>query len=113
MTINEMLKEAVENIKAFMDTDLVLGTPVVNEDNEVIAIPISKMSIGFATIIAELEKKQDSNSNLPIGSIGGGANIQPIGFLVIRGKETKFVRTEVDSQWNGILENMLKYFCKR
>lgn len=113
MEVTELLRDAVNSVKSMLDIDSVIGTPIVNND-DVIVIPITKMSIGFAGAGGEMEGKYPKAcKELPLGGIGGGANIQPLGFLVINGEKVKFVNiTGEENKWEKYAEGVLNFFSK-
>lgn len=113
MEVTELLRDAVTNVKSMLDIDSVIGTPIVNND-EVVVIPITKMSIGFASAGGEMEGKfPKALKELPIGGIGGGANIQPLGFLVVSGEKVKFVNVDGgENKWEKYAETVLNFLSK-
>lgn len=113
MEVTELLRDAVGSVKSMLDIDSVIGVPIVNNEN-VTVIPITKMSIGFAGAGGEMEGKYPKAlKELPIGGIGGGANIQPLGFLVINGERVKFVSVEGgDNKWEKYAETVLDFLSK-
>lgn len=112
MEITELLHKAVSDVKSALDADCVIGSPVVNEF-DLTVVPISRMTIGFAGLGGELDSKSKKEKDLPLGGIGGGANIQPIGFLVISGEKVKFVNIEGgDNKWEKYAETVLDFLSK-
>lgn len=113
MEVTELLRDAVDRVKSVLDIESVIGAPIVNND-EVTVIPITKMSIGFAGAGGEMEGKQPKSfKELPIGGVGGGANIQPLGFLVINGEKVKFVNVDGgENKWEKYAENVLEFLSK-
>lgn len=113
MEVTELLRDAVSSVKSMLDIDSVIGTPIVNND-DVTVIPITKMSIGFAGAGGEMEGKYPKAiKELPLGGIGGGANIQPLGFLVINGERVKFVNIiGEENKWEKYAESVLSFFSK-
>ncbi|MBR1747995.1 MAG: sporulation protein YtfJ [Clostridia bacterium] len=113
MEITDVLKDALDKIKTIMDVETVVGSPIVNNEY-VRVIPITKMSLGFAGLGGELEgKKMIKDKELPLGGIGAGANIEPVGFLVVNGERVKFLSlSEGEDKWEKRLENIVEYFGK-
>ena len=111
--ITEMLCEAIERVKTMLDSECIVGNPILNNDY-ITVIPISKMTLGFAGAGGEIEAKNIKNdNNLPIGGVGGGANIEPIGFLVINEDKVKFLNIEGGAdKWERYIENILDLFSK-
>ena len=89
--IQGLMKTAMESIKDMVDVNTVIGEPVESQDGSVI-IPVSRVSFGFAAGGGEYmpdSDREDGNggggqSSLPFaGGSGGGASVQPVGFLVV------------------------------
>ncbi len=89
--INGMMDLSMEKIREMADANTIVGTPITAPDGTML-IPISKVSLGFATGGAdfgghekETEKKDstvtDRKSNFG-GGAGAGVNITPIAFMV-------------------------------
>ena len=113
MEITDVFKDALEKVKGIMDVNTVIGAPIINNDY-VRVIPITKISLGFGGIGGELEGKQlKQEKELPLGGMGAGAHIQPVGFLVVSGERVKFLSvTEGENKWEKYLENAIDYFTK-
>lgn len=114
MEITDMLKEAVSNVKSILDIDSVIGTPIVNEDNLVV-VPITKMSVGFVSLGGEVQGKFEKDlKTLPLGGIGGGANISPQGFLVIDGDKVKFINIDKENgtKWTDYASTVLDFLSR-
>lgn len=111
--ITEMLCETIKKVRDLLDAECVIGDPIVNNDY-VTVIPITRMTLGFAGAGAEIEGKHLKNdNNLPIGGVGGGADIRPVGFLVINEDRAKFINIEGGTdKWEKYIENVLDLFAK-
>lgn len=107
MEITALLKEAVNSVKSVLDINRVIGEPI-NAGNATI-LPITKMIIGFASGGGEAEGKSIKTKELPIGGVGGGANILPIGFLIITPTSVKYLKTEGADTWTDILQKLVNY----
>ncbi|UNK20478.1 GerW family sporulation protein [Paenibacillus sp. N3/727] len=94
--IQGLMQTAMENIKAMVDVNTIVGDPVNTPDGTVI-LPISKVAFGFAAGGSDYNTQNGSSghtggdkqqqSSLPFGGgSGGGVSIRPIAFLVV-GKE--------------------------
>ncbi len=86
--INEIISTSLEKIKEISDTDTVIGEQIKTDSGTVI-IPISKVSIGFASGGIDFgTKKNDEKKTGVNDSFGGGGGtgltITPIGFLIIK-----------------------------
>jgi sporulation protein YtfJ len=88
-----MFKTSFENIKGMLDSNTVVGNPI-SLSNGTTIIPISKLSVGFATgglDTGAMPKKANKFG----GGGGSGMSISPVGFLVIdKNGKTDFVSVE-------------------
>lgn len=112
MKIDEVLTEALKGIKCVLDADAIIGKPIIN--NGVTVIPITKMTVGFLTAAAELESKHARvMEGMPLGSAGGGATINPIGFLVIESTRVKFIPMEgEEDKWSNLIAMAKDWFLR-
>ena len=81
--IPEIIRSSLENIRAMVDANTVVGEPI-NTAPGTIIIPISKITVGFATGGLDFNSKTEAPMKQNFGGGGGtGLNIIPIGFLVV------------------------------
>lgn len=91
--IEGLMNSAMENIKAMVDVNTIVGDPVETPNGEVI-IPISRVSFGFAAGGGEYMKKaggngngkdkeKESDSSPFAGGSGAGVSLSPVAFLVV------------------------------
>ena len=83
--LEDIIRTSLENIRSMIDANTVIGTPISTE-NGVTIIPISKVSVGYASGGLDFNGKHKQD-NLPqnFGAGGGtGVSINPVGFLVIK-----------------------------
>ncbi|KQY87716.1 sporulation protein YtfJ [Paenibacillus sp. Root52] len=96
--IQGLMETAMENIKAMVDVNTIVGDAVETPDGTVI-LPISKVGFGFAAggsdFNVNVEKKESGSASTaehaksakvasPFGGgSGGGVSIRPIAFLVV------------------------------
>ena len=93
--IQGLMDTAMSNIKAMVDVNTIVGTPVTTPDNSVI-IPISTVSFGFGAGGSEFAPKKGSvteGAQNPMfgGGAGSGANIKPVAFLVVSGGNVRLL----------------------
>ncbi len=109
--IEEILKNTIESIKNSIDSESVIGKPIVNGDGSII-LPVSKFSCGFVVGGGEYpfskdKRKVDVVSREGMAGVSsGGVTIMPVGFLVC-GREKKFVSIDNDvheSKWTDLLK---------
>ncbi|MBO5716010.1 MAG: sporulation protein YtfJ [Clostridia bacterium] len=90
---DSMFKTSFENIKSMLDSNTVVGNPI-SLSNGTTIIPISKLSVGFATGGLDTGA-QPKKANKFGGGGGSGMSISPVGFLVIdKNGKTEFVNIE-------------------
>ena len=88
-----MFKTSFDNIKGMLDSNTVVGSPIELSNGTTI-IPISKLSVGFAT--GGVDAGTSAQKSPKFGGGGGsGMSVTPIGFLVInKDGKTDFVSVE-------------------
>lgn len=82
MSLPEVLKTALDQIKYIAKTETVFGDPI--EVGKTTLIPISKVSIGFAAGGANSEKRSGAGTGT-----GGGVQILPVAFISVSGDKIK------------------------
>lgn len=92
--IDGLMKTTMDSIKDMIDVNTIVGDPVHTNEGAVI-IPISKVTIGFASGGSEYqcqEKKQEIQGKYPFGGgSGAGMSLQPIAFLVVNQDDVKLL----------------------
>ena len=88
-----MFKSSFENIKSMLDSNTVMGTPVQIAGGTTI-IPISKLSVGFAT--GGVDSGANPQKSAKFGGGGGsGMSVTPVGFLIVdKNGKTEFISVE-------------------
>ncbi len=101
MPLSDVIKTSLENIKTIIDSNTVLGEPVTVLDNTAI-IPVSKISIGFASAGAEYSGKTDAKTGNKFGGGGGtGITLVPIAFIVVnKDGDVKMLNVDANSSVN-------------
>ena len=108
----DLLQEVFDGIERTLDVNSVIGTPITNGDSTV--IPISRMTIGFGSGGGEIESKNlHKSKDPPIGALGGGASISPIGFLVLDGFSVNYIRAEGGEVWGDAIGTVLNLLTKK
>lgn len=111
MNIIELLKEVFDGIEKTLDVNSVIGETITHSDYKI--LPISKMSVGFGSGGGEIEGKNTHRTkDAPVGALGGGATITPVGFLVMMENEVKFIKIHGGDGINECLENILENVLK-
>lgn len=115
--IEGLMTTAMNSIQDMIDVNTIIGEPIETSNNIVI-IPISKVSFGFAAGGSEFKgetideyKKVDKEENiqykLPFGGgAGAGVTINPIAFLVIQANQVKLMPVNHSSSLDKLLDYM-------
>lgn len=80
--MSEMIRASLDGIKDFTDVDTVFGKAVTTQSG-VTVIPVSKISIGFATGGLDIPGKRQLSHNNFGGGSGTGVSITPVAFLTV------------------------------
>lgn len=109
--IESLIENTINNMKTVIDTDNVIGKPIISDGN--VIIPISKVSFGFVTGGGEYSETvpKVKLGELPhAGAGGGGVTITPIGFLVCKGNTQNLIKVEKDNgevKWLDLVKTAL------
>lgn len=105
--LDEMLKKTVESIKHAVESDDVIGKPVIAADGSIV-LPVNKLSYGFAVGGGEYGNA-DKDSDYPYSAVcGGGITLTPVGFLIC-GREKRFIsvdKSDSGSKWLDLLKDV-------
>lgn len=84
--LQDIIRTSLESIRTLVDANTIIGTPYVT-DNNVTIIPVSKISVGFATGGLDYLGKNETAAVSKLQNFGGagstGVSIVPVGFIVI------------------------------
>lgn len=115
--IEGLMTTAMNSIQDMIDVNTIIGEPIETSNNIVI-IPISKVSFGFAAGGSEFkgetvdeytkkEKEEQVQYRLPFGGgSGAGVTINPIAFLVIQENNVKLMPVNHTSSLDRLLDYM-------
>lgn len=115
--IESLMTTAMNSIQDMIDVNTIIGEPIETVNNIVI-IPISKVSFGFAAGGSEfkgetideykkVEKEEQIQYRLPFGGgSGAGVTINPIAFLVIQSDNVKLMPVNHSSSVDKLLDYM-------
>ena len=115
--IEGLMVTAMNSIQDMVDVNTIIGDPIETSNNIVI-IPISKVSFGFAAGGSEFkgetideytkkEKEEEIQYRLPFGGgSGAGVTINPIAFLVIQPNNVKLMPVNHTSSLDKLLDYM-------
>ena len=81
--MQDVIATSLQNIKNLIDTNTVIGTPIVANGTTI--IPISKVSMAYATGGLDYGGKTDPSKEPKNFGAGGGTGLtmQPLGFLIV------------------------------
>ena len=113
--IEGLMITAMNSIQDMIDVNTIIGEPIETSNNVVI-IPISKVSFGFAAGGSEFkgetvdeyskkDKEEEIQYRLPFGGgSGAGVTINPIAFLVIQSNNVKLMPINHSSSLDKLLD---------
>lgn len=121
--IEGLMNTTMNSIKDMIDVNTIIGEPIETSNNVVI-IPISKVSFGFAAGGSEFngetvdeykkaDKEEQIQYRLPFGGgTGAGVTINPIAFLVIQPDNVKLMPVTHTSGLDKLLDYVPDLFDK-
>ncbi len=82
--VSGLMGETMDKIREMVDVNTVVGDPI--QAGGVTILPISKVSVGFASGGTDLDlKKQEKSGNTAFGGAGGASvKVTPVAFLVVK-----------------------------
>ena len=81
--IKDIISDSLNQVRTIVDADTIVGKQIVTPSGVVI-IPISKVSMGFASGGLDIPNKKAENNVKNFGGGGGtGVTVTPVGFLVV------------------------------
>ena len=121
--IEGLMSSAMISIEDMIDVNTIIGDPI-QTNNNIVIIPISKVSFGFAaggsefneeTIEEYIKKDRDEQVQykLPFGGgSGAGVCINPVAFLVVQDKVVKILHVNNSSAIDRLLDYVPDLFNK-
>ena len=110
--VSNILDVTVEKMRSVADADTIIGDRIELAEG-VVAIPVSKVSYGFASGGSDFRVKSSPNSPLVGGGGGGGMTVTPVGFLVCKGADVRLVPvTAEESAGAGAIALLPELFDK-
>lgn len=113
--IEGLMTTAMNSIQDMVDVNTIIGEPI-EASNNIVIIPISKVSFGFAAGGSEfkgetideykkVEKEEQIQYRLPFGGgSGAGVTINPVAFLVIQSNNVKLIPINHSSSIDKLLD---------
>ena len=121
--IEGLMITAMNSIRDMIDVNTIVGDPI-QTSTDIVVIPISKVSFGFAAGGSEFKgetideyKKQEKDEQiqyrLPFGGgAGAGVSINPVAFLVIQGDIVKLLPIDNSTAIDRLLDYIPDLFEK-
>ncbi len=81
--LQDIIQTSLENLRTLVDSNTVIGNPISTPSGTTI-IPISKISMGFASGGLDYNGKSASAKQNFGGGGGTGLSISPVGFLTVK-----------------------------
>ena len=81
--LQEIIQASLESLRSLVDANTVIGTPIPTDSGTTI-IPISKISMGFASGGLDYNGKATSAKQNFGGGGGTGLSVTPVGFLSVK-----------------------------
>ena len=88
--VNDLIEGSLEKIRELTGTETVVGDPIYTPNGTLI-LPVSKISMGFATGGLDFGKKKDAEGKKPSNYGGGGGTgvtVTPVAFLILSAEGT-------------------------
>ena len=106
--MSEIIKASLDGIRDFSDTEAVIGNAIVTQSG-VTVIPVSKITIGFATGGIDYGNKRFSAPQNFGGGGGTGISVTPIAFLTVgRDGETKILHLDEQTDTMKQIVNLIE-----
>lgn len=112
-SLQEIMNNTLDNLKGIVQSEDMIFKPIYI-DNNTMAIPLSKVSVGFVSGGGggEIKNIKDSKSNIEpyAGCGGGGISIAPLGFLVVSNNKPVLVKMDDKStgeKWRDLFNATL------
>jgi len=88
--INELMATTIEHIQAMAGGNTIVGEPIHAGDG-ITLIPVSKISIGFASGGSDFNGKNAAAKNNFGGGSGAGVSISPVAFVIVNGANVRIL----------------------
>ena len=89
--IKDLIADAIKEIKGMIDSDVVVGKEI-RTANDMIVVPISRVSVGFVAGGGEYKATTIDDKSPYAGGSGAGFSIIPMGLVVINKDEVKMIK---------------------
>ena len=92
--IHDMIGTTMEKLQALVDTNTVVGDPIVTADGTTV-IPITKVTYGVAGGGTDFTTKTMKSNNPFGGGAGASVTLTPVSFLIIKDGVTRMIPVAV------------------
>ena len=94
--VGELINQAISKLQEMVDTNVMVGQAIRTDDG-VTLIPVSNVSIGFASGGSDFQAKQ-ANKEMPFGGGAGAAvKVSPAAFIVVKDGNTRVISLAAES----------------
>lgn len=87
--INDVMGITMDKVREMVDVNTIVGEPIHTPEG-VTVIPVSKVSVGFASGGADYATKNANKDGFG-GGAGAGVNIDPVAFLIIKSDSVRLL----------------------
>ncbi|MBR1738996.1 MAG: sporulation protein YtfJ [Ruminococcus sp.] len=101
--IEALVETALSKVRELAAGETIVGQPIVTADGTTI-IPISKISIGFASGGSDLPTKSKDTFG---GGSGGGVTITPVAFVAVYQGEVKLLQLTANAPKENAIVDMI------
>ena len=105
--IKDIMGTTMDKIKAIASADTIIGDPITI-GSDITAIPISKVSYGFASGGSDFSTK--SSKEMFGGGGGAGMTITPVAFLIVQNNEVKIISIDTNPTSTDKVVSMIPEF---
>lgn len=111
--IESLMRTTMDNLKQMIDVNTIIGDPVETGEG-VLIIPISKVTVGFATGGSEFkpdeEKRGEAKGDYPFGGgSGAGVSVSPVAFLIVNKDNIKLMPMEYATPLEKIIDTVPEF----
>ncbi len=107
--IAQLVTDALENIKSFVDMDTIVGNAISMGDG-VVAYPIIKITLGLVSGGGQYANKmivrKVDNCYPFAGGTGAGFTAEPMGFLIVSKGEHQLITMQNKNAWSSVMNKV-------
>lgn len=107
--IAQLVADALDNIKTFVDMDTIVGN-AISMGEGVVAYPIIKITLGLVTGGGQYANKmivrKTGNCYPFAGGTGAGFTAEPMGFLIVNKGEHQLITMQNKNAWSSVMNKV-------